>query len=274
MVEMPAGVGRTALRVAWVRAEESRRPDRLFDDPHAAGFLAAVPGVFAEASTRGPGASLDALFSLHVVVRTRFFDDYLLSACSAGCRQVVLLAAGTDTRAFRLSWPDGIRLFEVDLPEVLAFKEKVLTEQTASARCARTAVAADLREDWGARLTGAGFDPDEPTAWLAEGLLIYLYADEAAALLTRVGELSAPGSRLSVTRGTNTALIDRARSTPGVESVTSLGKGGLGEDAATWLAERGWQVQTYDTASLADAYGRPAPEHAQSGFVVAVSRPG
>jgi methyltransferase (TIGR00027 family) len=164
-------------------------------------------------------------------------------------------------------------VFEVDLPEVLAFKEKVLGEQAASARCARTVVAADLREDWGVRLTGAGFDPDEPTVWLAEGLLIYLSADEAGALLNRVGELSAPGSRLSVARGTNTALIDRARSTPGTENVTSLWKGGLGEDAATWLADRGWQVQTYDTAVLADAYGRPAPEHTESGFVVAVWRP-
>jgi methyltransferase (TIGR00027 family) len=111
------GVGKTALRVARVRAEESRRPDRLFDDPYAQAFLDAAPEAFPEEPTTadelaslGPLASLGAAFYFHGLIRTRFFGDYLLAACIAGCTQMVLLAAGLDTRVFRLPWPDDVCL--------------------------------------------------------------------------------------------------------------------------------------------------------------------
>jgi len=108
--DAPAGVGLTALAMARVRAEESRRTDRLFDDPYAAAFVAAAPGALPEdRGASGDLAWMGAVFAFHGVIRTRFFDDCLLAACAAGCRQVVLLAAGLDTRAFRLSWPDGGR---------------------------------------------------------------------------------------------------------------------------------------------------------------------
>jgi hypothetical protein len=84
---------------------------------------------------------------------------------------VVLLAAGLDTRAFRLTWPDGVRLFELDLPDLVDYKERVLAEQAAVPRCQRTVLRVDLREDWPARLESAGLRPGEPTAWLIEGLL-------------------------------------------------------------------------------------------------------
>ncbi len=110
-------MGKTALGVALRRAQESRRPDRLFDDSYAEAFVAAAPGTFPEDHAASSElVSLGVLFSFHAVIRTRFFDDYLLAACAAGCRQVVLLAAGLDTRAFRLPWPPGVRLFELDLP--------------------------------------------------------------------------------------------------------------------------------------------------------------
>ncbi|MEV4259539.1 SAM-dependent methyltransferase, partial [Spirillospora sp. NPDC049652] len=141
MDELAQGVGRTALGVARMRAAEHRRPDRLFTDPFAAAFAAAGPP-----APPGRDGPMRDLLILQVIVRTRFYDDYLRAAADAGIRQVVLLAAGLDTRAFRLDWPAGTRLFEVDLPDVLAFKAATLAD--AEPRCERAAVAADLREEW------------------------------------------------------------------------------------------------------------------------------
>ncbi len=173
---VPQGVGRTAIGVAHVRAEESRRPDRLFHDPYAEAFVAAAPNTLpTEHEASHDLAAWGAEWAVHATIRTRFFDDYLLAAGAAGCRQVVLLAAGLDTRALRLDWPEGTRVFELDLPDMLTFKERVLADhpsRPAPAPCERTTVAVDLRADWPAALTGAGFDPSQPTAWLAEGLLI------------------------------------------------------------------------------------------------------
>jgi methyltransferase (TIGR00027 family) len=189
---------------------------------------------------------------------------------------VVLLAAGLDTRAFRLAWPDGVRLFELDLPEVLAFKEQVLAGRHAGARCQRAVLPADLRQDWPAALAAAGFQPAQPTAWLAEGLLVYLSAEQAAGLLAAVGELSAPTSRLAFEHGDVAAasLLARARAIPAMDPFTSLWKGGLGADAPDWLARRGWQVRLHDRAALAAAYGRAAPASSGGGFLTAVRRQG
>ena len=267
------GVGKTALGVARVRAEESRRPNRLFDDPYAQAFLDAVPGAFAEeerAISGGELASPGAAFYSHGVIRTRFFDDYLLAACAAGCTQVVLLAAGLDSRAFRLPWPDSVRLFELDLPEMLSFKERVLAEQGDVPRCERTVVPVDLREDWPAELRKAGFRPSEPTAWLAEGLLIYLSADEAVRLLSAVGRISAAGSRLSSERGADGALLAQARATRSMDRYTALWKGGLGDDASDWLARHGWRTQTHDLAAVAASYDRSVPGPVDHGFLTAV----
>ncbi len=135
------GVGKTALGVAQIRAHESQRPDQLFDDPYAAAFVAAAPTAFpdtfpgrAEAAA-DPLAGVGAAFAVSAVLRTRFFDDYLRQASAAGCGQVVLLAAGLDTRAYRLPWPADTRLFELDLPAVLDFKERVLHHAAAVAGC-------------------------------------------------------------------------------------------------------------------------------------------
>jgi methyltransferase (TIGR00027 family) len=258
-----------------VRAEESRRADRLFDDPYAQAFLDAAPGAFAEEERAAPGgglASLGAAFYVHGVVRTRFFDDYLLATCASGCRQMVLLAAGLDARAFRLPWPEGARLFEIDLPEVLDFKEEVLAGRGAVPRCERVVVPADLSAEWPPELTKAGLRLDERTAWLAEGLLVYLSGDEAARLLDAVGRLSAPGSRLSFEHGAiaDAALLARVRTVPGMGRYAALWKGGLGEDAAGWLKHHGWHVQTRDLASVAASCGRRTPDSSGGGFLTAV----
>jgi methyltransferase (TIGR00027 family) len=273
------GVGKTALGMALVRAQESRRKDRLFDDPYAQAFADAAAGAFsAETAAAGertagePMSRLGEVFAFHAVIRTRFFDDYLLAATAAGCRQVVLLAAGLDSRAFRLRWPAGTRLFEVDLPGVTGFKETVLARLDAKPACERIVIPADLRGPWPARLTAAGFDRAARTAWLAEGLLVYLSAEEAAGLLTGIGELSAPGSQLSFEHGTiaSSALFAQARTLPGMGRYAALWKGGLGEDAPGWLASHGWQPHVHDRAVLAAAYGRPVPKASDGGFVTAV----
>jgi methyltransferase (TIGR00027 family) len=280
-----SGVGATSLGVARARAWESRRPDRLFDDPYAAAFAAAgtddhtpartapaTPVTATPATPTAPTAGR-ARLAFHVIIRTRFYDDYLIAAAEAGCRQVVLLAAGLDTRAYRLPWPGGVRLYELDLPEVLAFKERVLAEQGAVARCERTAVPADLREDWPALLTAAGFDPSARTAWLVEGLLVYLTAEDAARVLTRLTGLSAPGSRLSVERN-NAASVIAERDRSGLEEYARLWKGGLGEDTAGRLAAEGWHTETHELTDVAASYGRPAPSASLSGFLTATYAPG
>jgi methyltransferase (TIGR00027 family) len=264
-----SGVGGTSLGVARARAWESRRPDRLFDDPYAAAFAAA--GGTGDRTPPEPGPHR-ARLAFHVIIRTRFYDDYLLAAAAAGHRQVVLLAAGLDTRAYRLPWPDGTRLYELDLPEVLTFKERVLTGRGAVARCERTTLPADLREGWPVRLTETGFDPAAPTAWLVEGLLVYLTTEEAALLLTRVGELSAPGSRLSFERN-NAASVIAVGDRTGIEEYASLWKGGLGQDTAGWLTDHGWRTEVHALSDVAASYGRPVTGGSLSGFLTATYTP-
>jgi methyltransferase (TIGR00027 family) len=272
------GVEKTALGAAMIRARESRREDRLFDDPYAQAFADAAPGAFPEEpktseelAARGPVASLGAVFHAHAVIRTRFYDDYLTAATAAGCSQAVLLAAGLDTRAFRLAWPAGTRVLEVDLPDVLAFKDSVLAARGAVPRCARATVPADLRGDWAAALTEAGFDRTSPAAWLAEGLLIYFTAAEARQLLTGITALSAPGSQLSFEHSPTAAaaLTGQASQMPGMQQYTRLWKDGLGDDAPGWLTSHGWQPEFHELDALAAAYQRPVPSHARGGYLTA-----
>jgi methyltransferase (TIGR00027 family) len=270
---MVTGVSRTAIGVAWLRAQERLRPDRLFDDPYAADFVIGAREVTERAREEAgdQGRKIGALFGLQVVVRTRFYDDYLLTAAAGGVRQVVLLAAGLDTRAFRLDWPDGVRLFELDLPELLDFKERILASRSAVARCERVVLPADLRADWVTPLTEAGFRPEEPTAWLVEGLLVYLSAEEATRLLTTVTELSAPGSRISCEHrdDASESLMDRVRETPEMAHVLAMWKGGLGRELGGWLTRNGWHVETFDANALAKTYDRTDLGEAPAGFITA-----
>ena len=193
-------VSRTARLTAAARARESTRADRLFDDPWAAA-LAGADGVgflqrFEDAG-RIPGApSLGE--NPYIAIRTRVLDDFMLGSVTAlGARQVVTLAAGLDTRAFRLAWPAGTRLYELDHPDVLAAKQATMDEAGATPRCDRRTVAVDLTGPWAAPLEAAGFERPHPTVWLIEGLFPYL--DEAAvdAVLTAGSALACPGSRLA-----------------------------------------------------------------------------
>ena len=286
-----SGVGRTAIAAAAARAVESSRPDRLIDDPLAAAFVAAAdpaPPLPLRWPDRDAALSDREILLLHgsgyVGLRARFGDDELLRACVAGVGQVVVLAAGLDTRAFRIDWPDGVRLFEIDLPSMLEFKEVVLRQQGVIARCARITVGVDLRADWAGALADAGFDAGSPSVWLAEGLLQYLSAETERALFERIHDLSAPGSHLVVERTVNIAALfdgDNGQRLREISERTGIAMDQLLDtqvrpNPADWLAERGWAVTEHPVATIAERYrrdlrnpGLPRP----SGFPTEAPRP-
>jgi methyltransferase (TIGR00027 family) len=275
-LQISAGAGKTALIIAQARANESARPDRLIDDPFAQQFVSAANAWFSPESKGLAG--LLRLRGDYIAIRTRFFDDYLLEACRVGCRQIVLLAAGLDARAFRLAWCPEVELFEVDLPEVLLFKERVLAAMSAAALCRRVTVAADLRGDWPQTLIAAGFRPGAPTAWLLEGILMYLTEGERDRLLDRLTALSAPGSHLGLDhRGVAAPDGSRAGDSshgepPGRDreaygdtdaDAARLGVRILGTEAEpsgadpeAWLNRHGWAAQMYNAVERFRFYGR------------------
>lgn len=256
---LPA-VGVTAVGVAALRAAETERPERLFADLFAAAFVRAAgpsdhPTV--DAGRRRRGASLAAW----VAVRTRFLDDLVLDACARGCRQVVILGAGLDARAFRLAWPDKIRVFEIDLPEVLEFKEQVVRAQGWRPSCERITVPVDLSEDWGRPLCDAGFDAGSQVAWLAEGLLAYLSPEASDSLVTRAAEMSVRGSRLGLTLASARRLDAWRQAHPdgrgGQGDYVALWRFAGAEQAVEWLTAHGWHAEVFDMAERAASYGRP-----------------
>ena len=132
-----------------------------------------------------------------IAVRTRFFDDFFLNAARDGIRQSVILAAGLDARAYRLVWPPGSVVYEVDQPKVVEFKTTAMSDLGAAPTADRRTVSIDLRDDWPAALRRSGFDVTQPTSWSAEGLLMYLPPEAQDRLFDNITELSAPGSRLA-----------------------------------------------------------------------------
>ncbi|MGV9800911.1 class I SAM-dependent methyltransferase [Mycobacterium sp. NPDC003449] len=206
--DIATSVGATAVMVAAARAGETERDDALIRDPYAKILVAgAGTGVWeslldadfaAKVEAADPEAA--AIFEHmgnYQAVRTHFFDAYFATATRAGIRQVVILASGLDSRAYRLDWPAGTTVFEIDQPKVLEYKASTLAEHGAEPAAQRREVAIDLRFDWPKALRDAGFDDTQPTAWLAEGLLMYLPGDAQDRLFELVTELSAPGSRIA-----------------------------------------------------------------------------
>ncbi|RNF93906.1 class I SAM-dependent methyltransferase [Streptomyces botrytidirepellens] len=272
------GVGRTALMVAAARAIETHRPDALARDPYAEHFVRAAGRAFANWPVRPrqvPGGDTDPLWGRlgrYFGLRTRALDDFLLARARAGTRQVVLLGAGLDSRAYRLDWPPGCTVFEIDQGPVLAFKHGVLDGLRAAPRAERVTIAADLRHDWAGALTAARFDPARPTTWLAEGLLLYLPSAAEQLLMETVAGLSAAGSALAyeVKLGTESAAVrdspvySAARLRIGVD-LLALFDGEPRPDTAGDLAARGWSttVRTpFDFTSRSGRGPRPEPHDA------------
>lgn len=275
--DIVSSVGLTALGVAVGRALETKNGTGLVDDPYAERFVRAaqpdgefasvLEGGIAAAQSGDPDtADLWAAMAAHLGLRSRFFDEYFERAKADGVRQVVLLASGLDARPQRLDWPQDLQLFEIDQPLVLDFKERVLDEAGAQDRCQRHAVRVDLRDDWRSALLNAGFDPQAPTAWLAEGLLVYLPQDAERALLETISELSAPGSRIALEHASqfsdtlNDPLFERVSNRFGVD-MHELVHSDDRQPALERLAGLGWSTAwNQDGASIASHYGREVPE--------------
>lgn len=243
-------IGRTAFEVAALRALEDQRPDRLFSDPYAAVFLEA-----AGFQNDAPPDKRDLLAILReqVAVRTRFLDQALLTAAADGCHQVVLVASGMDSRAWRLDWPSDTELFELDQPGVLRFKDAAMT---AAPHWLRHPVAVDLRTDWPHVLRQAGFQPNRPTAWLIEGLLYALDEPAADRLLAAITTLSAPASQLAFDHIENSPALTAALTSVHPDLVALWQPGPT--DPAAWLDRHGWQPDVRALAPLAREYGRRA----------------
>ncbi|ORA27300.1 class I SAM-dependent methyltransferase [Mycobacterium aquaticum] len=201
--DLASSVGATATGVAASRALASRVPDPLICDPFAQPLVDAVGVDYYMRLAEGRLDTDDAdTLDPHVIadgmaIRTRYFDDFLLAAVDAGIRQAVILASGLDARAYRLSWPAGMTVFELDQPAVVEFKTRTLAGLGATPTADLRTIGVDLRHDWPAALRAQGFDPHAPTAWIAEGLLGYLPPDAQDRLFDNITTLSAPGSRIA-----------------------------------------------------------------------------
>jgi methyltransferase (TIGR00027 family) len=196
-------VGATATMVAASRAVASQGPNPLLDDPLADPLVRAVGlDPFIRIIDGEIDFADDPLFNRktrteQIAVRTRFFDDFFVGATKDGLRQAVILASGLDTRAYRLPWPAGTVVYEIDQPQVIEFKTSTLAGIGAAPTAERRAIGIDLRDDWPAALREGGFDVTEPTAWSAEGLLPYLPPEAQDRLFDNITALSAPGSRVA-----------------------------------------------------------------------------
>lgn len=275
--DITESVGATALSVARARAVETDAERPLYTDPYAHFFVETAMA----AGWRSPFLDEDPVraqaMAAYIASRTKFFDDFFTTAGANGVDQAVILAAGLDTRAWRLPWIDRSTVYEIDQPKVLEFKERVLAEHRARPAARYAAVAVDLRHDWPTALRQAGFNPSTPTAWSAEGLLPYLPAAAQDALFEQIDALSARGSHLSVEafgevfysaeqlarRQERMAQARRAAAEAGgpeLPDVTRLWYMEARTDVAQWLTERGWEVSTIAAVDLMAHYQRPAPD--------------
>jgi methyltransferase (TIGR00027 family) len=254
----------------------SKGPNPLIDDPFAEPLVNAV-GVDAFIKLMNGEIELtddDPAFTSQrlaegMAVRTRFFDSFFADAAAAGVRQAVILAAGLDTRAYRLPWPPGTVVYEVDQSQVIEFKTRTLVDLGARPAAERKAVAVDLRDDWPGALRDNGFDSGRPTAWIAEGLLGYLPPDAQDRLFDNITALSSAGSRVGT--GYVPDMRDRIarRGKEISERWRRLGLNinwaelvydGERNDAAEYLTGRGWQTTVHTTPELYAVNGFEFPE--------------
>ncbi len=263
--DIATSVGATAVMVAAARAAETDKDNPLIRDPYAKVLVAgAGTGIWefmldnefvAKVADSDPEvAAIVEHMGSYQAVRTHFFDEFFTAAAGAGIRQIVILASGLDSRAYRLPWPAGTTVYELDQPKVLEYKAATLNQHGATPKAPRREVPIDLRFDWPKALREAGFDPSVPTAWLAEGLLMYLPADAQDRLFEQVTELSAAGSRISAeTVGIHAAdrrermreRFGRLAAQFGIDDTLDVGELTYEDpdraDVAVWLDEHGWQ---------------------------------
>lgn len=272
---LASSVGATATMVAAARAIASAEPNALIDDPFAADLVRRVGLEFltklvdGDIALDGEDAKAAEFMVSMMAVRTRFFDDFFCDALEAGIRQAVILASGLDSRAYRLGWTVGTVVYEIDQPQVVEAKTAAMAAIGATPTARRRAVAVDLREDWPAALRAAGFDTTKPTAWIAEGLLVYLPPAAQDRLFDNITALSPPGSRLateyhpdpgSTLRARGQAMSERWRDHGFDIDLSDLWYDGDRNPADVYLSEHGWQVATRSRPEVFAAYGRALPD--------------
>ncbi|MCG7606522.1 MULTISPECIES: class I SAM-dependent methyltransferase [Mycobacterium] len=280
--DLASSVGATATMVATGRAIASRDSHGLIDDPFAAPLVRAV-GIEVFTKMVDGELSLEALTQLapdaaerarsnidEMAVRTRFFDDFFGAAGESGIRQAVILASGLDSRAYRLPWPEGTVVYEIDQPEVIEFKTRTLAGLGAEPTAQRRTVPIDLREDWPAALRAAGFDPAAPTAWCAEGLLIYLPPEAQDRLFDNIAALSAPGSAVATEFVPGLKDFDPEKARAATSMFNQIGLNmdmpsliyhGERHSAADYLSAKGWQMTGVARSELFVRHGLPVPAH-------------
>jgi methyltransferase (TIGR00027 family) len=275
--DLASSVGATATMVAAARAVATEDANPIINDPFAAALVRAVgidfftrvvdgrvtPADVGETGNAELQTETDSL-----AVRTRFFDEFFLNAAAAGIGQAVILAAGLDARAYRLAWPPGTVVYEVDQPKVVEFKTATMARLGAEPTTERRTVSIDLREDWPTALRESGFDDTKPAAWSAEGLLMYLPPEAQDRLFDHITALSAPGSQLATEYHPDTgptmaergrAMNDRWANLGCDVDLSGLFYEGERNDVAEYLGDRGWQVVARARRELFSAYGRPFP---------------
>lgn len=290
--EITESVGATALGVAAARAAETEGENPLISDPFARVFLDAAgegmwswfaaPDLPAEITEADPDL-IPRMRGMvdYMAARTAFFDQFFLDAARAGVRQMVILAAGLDSRSWRLPWKDvsgGVTVYELDQPRVLEFKASTLRDNGAQPTCNLVSVPVDLRHDWPAALRQAGFDASAPSAWSAEGLLPFLPAAAQELLFERVQALGAPGSRIAVEAPGSDFLDESARAKQrgnmrrmrdlmakleperDIPDVQDLWYFEEREDVAEWLGRHGWDVTATPAEELMARYDRTPPD--------------
>ncbi|MDT5245975.1 MAG: hypothetical protein QOD36_3351 [Mycobacterium sp.] len=272
--DLASSVGATATGVAASRALASKQPNPLINDPFADALVKAVGLDYCNRMADGElEFSDDSLFNRQriceqIAVRTRFFDDFFTSAASAGIRQAVILASGLDTRAYRLPWPPDAVVFEIDQPQVIEFKSTVLASLGAVAAADQRTVAIDLRDDWSTALRDSGFDATRPTAWIAEGLLVYLPPEAQDRLFDNITSLSAPGSRLATEhmdiQGAPEEwaekLNERSRRMGSILDLAQLFYWGERNSAGDYLTSKGWGVTIRSTREAYAVNGFEFPD--------------
>ncbi len=268
-------VGATATMVAASRALASQGPDPLLDDPladplvRAVGLDPLIRIIDGEVTLEDDPLLNRKTRTEQIAVRTRFFDDFFTSATDAGVRQAVILASGLDTRAYRLRWPAGTVVYEIDQPQVIDFKTSTLAGIGAEPTVDRRTVSIDLRDDWPAALQQQGFEASHPTAWSAEGLLPYLPPDAQDRLFDNITALSAAGSRLATehvpdpqafTKERTQRISERWRRLGVQLNMADLFYHGERSVVVDYLSTHGWQVLANPARELYARNGFEFPE--------------
>jgi methyltransferase (TIGR00027 family) len=278
--DLASSVGATATMVAAARAMATTADNALINDPFSEPLVRAVGVDFFTRLVTGElrPEDLDSdsesvgmqRMTDNMAVRTKFFDEFFLTATQAGIRQAVILASGLDSRAYRLAWPAGTTVYEIDQPDVIEFKTRTLAELGAEPTAKRRTVAMDLRYDWPSALIEEGFDPNQPTAWSAEGLLGYLPPDAQDRLLDTITELSVPGSRVAVESLPNIDPADHEKAIERMQAASARWRDhgfdldfaeliylGDRNEAASYLGDHGWQLIRNSVKELFAANGLP-----------------